>query len=378
MKRTWGSSGSGFCNDSDCIVSEVSRNPVTLTKVAEAVGVSPSTVSNAYNRPDQLSAALRQRILAAARELGYAGPDPRASTLRRGPTGSVGLMFDDPLTAAFTDPAALGLLRGVAEACQDRGVALLLVPDLGGEGADHRVVRSALVDGFILYCDRRDDERRQVVRDRNLPFVSVDSFPDGPAPWVGIDDRAAARRQAEHLLNLGHRRFGVATLAFRYGPETGPVPPGEQGSVVYWVTEQRLLGYRDALAGAGIDWDTVPVHTGGWPDWRRAGATSGAWLLDRPDRPTAVLAMGDLLALGILDAARARGIVVPRDLSVIGFDDTDLGASADPPLTTVRQPFAEKGRLAVRLLIDGAEPGTVIELPTELVVRASTGPVPAT
>jgi DNA-binding LacI/PurR family transcriptional regulator len=121
---------------------------VTLATVAEAVGVSRMTVSNAYNRPDQLSPELRERVLAVARELGYAGPNPVARTLSRGETGSIGLVLDLPLTVAFTDPAAVQVLHGVAAGCELEGLGLTLVPRIEGGGA--ALVQKALVDGFIL------------------------------------------------------------------------------------------------------------------------------------------------------------------------------------------------------------------------------------
>src|SRR5918994_2154107 len=138
------------------------HRPPTLATVAAALGVSRMTVSNAFNRPDQLSPALRQRVLAAARELGYAGPDPVARTLSRGETGSVGLVFDYPLTLALADPATVELLHGVA-------------------------------DGFVLYCVMEGDARMQAVRDRRLPYVLIDHEPLAGAHRVNIDDRGAAR-----------------------------------------------------------------------------------------------------------------------------------------------------------------------------------------
>ena len=124
--------------------------PPTLATIAAALGVSRMTVSNAYNRPDQLSPALREKILAAAHELGYAGPDPVARTLSRGRTGSVGLVFDYPLTLALRDPATVELLHGVAAGCEQRERALSLVPRIAGRDAE--LVHNALVDGFVIYC----------------------------------------------------------------------------------------------------------------------------------------------------------------------------------------------------------------------------------
>ena len=147
-------------------------NAPTLADVAEHLGVSRTTVSNAYNRPDQLSPSLRERVLAAAAELGYTGPNPMARSLRRGSTGSLGLVFDQNLRYIFSDPAAVLFLSGVAAGCEEHGSGLALVPALP-EGAAE-VVRSALVDGYVMFCTPEDDERFDAVRARGLPYVLVD------------------------------------------------------------------------------------------------------------------------------------------------------------------------------------------------------------
>ena len=341
---------------------------VTLATVAEAVGVSRMTVSNAYNRPDQLSPELRERVLAVAAELGYSGPDPVARTLSRGQTGSVGLVVDYPLTIAFTDPGTVQFLHGVAAGCEQQARGLTLVPRI--EGGSAVLVQNALVDGFVLYCVSPSDPRMDAVLARRLPYVRVDFDPEPGMVDVNIDDEAGARLVAEHLTALGHRRFGIAL------PHLHPGDTGPEARAVAWhhVTRSRLDGWRGGLEAAGIDWSTVPVATG--PDkLREAGRVAGARLLDRADRPTAIIALSDVLALGILEAAAERGISVPAELSVAGFDDVPEAAAADPPLTTIRQPHQLKGSEAVRLLLEGPAAESVL-LPIELVVRASTAPAP--
>ena len=341
---------------------------VTLATVAEAVGVSRMTVSNAYNRPDQLSPELRDRVLEAAERLGYSGPNPVARTLSRGKTGSVGLVLDYPLTIAFTDPGTVQFLHGVAAGCEDEALGLTLVPRIEGGGAT--LVQNALVDGFVIYCVRPGDPRMDAVLARKLPFVRVDFDAEPGMVDVNIDDEAGARAVAEHLTALGHRRIGIA-LPHDHRGETGP-----EARAVAWhhVTTSRLDGWRAGLKAAGIDWSTVPVATG--PDkLREAGRVAGARLLDRADRPTAIIALSDVLALGVLEAAAERGLSVPGELSVAGFDDVPEAAAATPPLTTIRQPHQRKGSEAVRLLLEGPDAQSVL-LPIELVVRASTAPAP--
>jgi DNA-binding LacI/PurR family transcriptional regulator len=351
------------------------KDGITLATIAEALGVSRTTVSNAYNRPDQLSPALRRRVLEAARDLGYQGPDPVARTLRRGTTGAVGVIFDEPLPYAFGDPAAVLFLQGIAVACEHVGASVLVVPRSPASDS-HELIRSALVDGFVVECDAQGDERIDVLAERGLPFVMVDAPTHPAAAWVGIDDRGTARAAAEHLLGLGHSRLGVVALPLSPDGVEGRAGPARQQSARYGVSRDRLAGYRGAVEAAGLSWEDVPVEER-WPNGFDAGARAGAALLDRAPRPTAILAMSDELALGVLHAARERGIEVPADLSIVGFDDTPSAARGEPPLTTVRQPHQEKGEVATRLLLEGAPAETRIELPAELIVRASSGPAQA-
>jgi DNA-binding LacI/PurR family transcriptional regulator len=345
-----------------------SRPAVTLATVAEAVGVSRMTVSNAYNRPDQLSPELRDRVFAVAEELGYSGPNPVARTLSRGETGSIGLVLDYALTGAFSDPATVEFLQGVAAGTEERGLGLSLVPRIDGRHA--ALVQAALVDGFILYCVPQEDPRMDAVQARRLPFVGVDFDPADGLVRVNIDDRGAARSAAEHLTALGHRRFGIVL------PHDAQDSTGAQAeaAATHHVERERLAGWREGLEAAGIDWDAVPVAT---PPGKgiETGRLGAARLLDRAERPTAILALSDLLAIGVIQGARDRGISVPHELSVTGFDDVPEAALVDPPLTTIRQSHHLKGSEAVRLLLEGEDAQSVL-LPTELVVRASTSPAP--
>src|SRR3954454_11510632 len=197
------------------MAARTSQTP-TLAAVAEHLGVSRTTVSNAYNRPDQLSPTLRERVLSAARDLGYTGPDPVARSLRRGKAGSLGLVFDARLQYIFNDPAAVLFLSGVAAGCEEEGTGLALVPQLP-EGAAE-VVRSALVDGYVMFCTPEDDERLDAVRARGLPYVLGDFSPEFAGPRVNVDDRGCARAAVQHLVDLGHRRLGIV------------LPPGSLGA----------------------------------------------------------------------------------------------------------------------------------------------------
>jgi DNA-binding LacI/PurR family transcriptional regulator len=350
----------------------------TLESIARQMGVSKMTISNAYNRPDQLSPELRERILHTAHGLGYPGPNPLASTLRRGRVGAVGMVFDSPVSFAISDPAAALIVRGLAGVCEMEHSGLLLVPGVPGSEAGIDLIRTALVDGFVFYCDYEDDPRLEVLRDRDMPYVLVDAPQRAGVSWVGIDDRDAARLAAQHLLDLGHRSFGIVSFNLIPDGYEGPLTPEREKVGGFYVTAERLAGYRQALEAASIDWTSVPTEerNPGSEGARDAGRRAGGALLDRAGRPTAVLAMSDELALGVLQAAAERGIDVPGELSVVGFDDTPAAVAAEPQLTTISQPHELKGATAGRLLLDppAAGPQRVV-LPTTLVVRASTAPV---
>jgi len=344
---------------------------ITLKRIADEVGVSPMTVSNAFNRPDQLSPALRERILERARELGYPGPDPLARGLRRGRAGAIGLISDTNLSYAFEDPAASAVVAGVCAAAEEESLGLLLVP-AGGSPP----LSSALVDGIVVYSVAQGDPLLTLAVARRLPAVVIDQPSGTGLPSVGIADEDAAAAAARHLTTLGHRRFAVVSFALGPGGRTGPADLARRRDAQYAVSRARLSGYAAALAEAGLEWADVPVHECGG-SVRAAGRTAAQRLLAADPRPTAILAASDVLALGVLEAAATAGIAVPGDLSVVGFDD--VPAAADARLTTIRQDHHAKGRLAGELLLAalrGQRVAAPALLPHELVVRGSTAPPP--
>jgi DNA-binding LacI/PurR family transcriptional regulator len=339
------------------------RDKPTLREVAARARVSVGTASNAYNRPDLLSEETRRRVLEAATELGYPGPDPAARRLRTGRAGAIGLLFTDDLGFAFSDPVSTQFLRGLAEGLGTAETGLFVIPASAGGGAAD-VVRQAVVDGFIVYSTPTWDPRIEAATARGLPLVVVDQPHGLPAPFVGIDDRAAARSAAEHVRALGHERVAVLTFARAADPE---------GVRVYELTDERIAGYREGLGG--IEPEVVLCR----PNEPAVAHEAVSGLLAGPRPPTAVLAMSDRLAIGALSAGREHGLDVPGQLSVVGFDDSPAAALATPPLTTVHQPSEEKGRRAATMLLarlagDAPAADERVLLETRLLERASTGP----
>jgi DNA-binding LacI/PurR family transcriptional regulator len=328
--------------------------------------VSVGSASQAFGRPELVSEEVRKRVLAAAEELGYAGPDPAARRLRMGRAGALGLIFTERLGYTFTVPAAPVFLGGVAREMERASTGLLLIPDSRFRDKAADMVREAAVDGFIVYSAPQNDPRVEAALARRLPVVTVDQPRGVATPFVGIDDRGAARRAAEYLRELGHER--VAVLSFVTALDA-------EARLVLDLSVERLAGYREGL---GRVWDERIVRTCR-PNALEPARVATLELLDAPNRPTAILAMSDVLALGALQAATEAGIRVPQELSLAGFDDSPAAAMASPPLTTIAQPHEEKGRLAAEWLVEAVEGGRVgprwrrrrAILPTELVVRES-------
>lgn len=350
---------------------------VTLQTVADKVGVSRMTVSNAFSRPDQLSEALRGRILAAAAELGYVGPDPAARALARRSAGAVGVVLTDSLGEAFLDPVAAAFFGSLAESLAPTGLAVSLIPaeNVGG----HVPARDLAVDGAVVYACAGDTEAVEWLRKRRLPLVFVDQDPVPGSAGVLLDDRAGGRVAVEHLLALGHRDVAVLTMNHHRTAAGWADDPRSAGS--NHVASQRVAGALDALEAAGLQgrvYEVVDNHD-------HLIAPGVADLVADPHRPTGVVCFSDLIAAHVVRAAQAAGLTVPDDLSVVGFDDSVHAHTVRPALTTVRQDFAAKGRLAAAALTeaigrsragaegaDAAYEPPLARIPVELVVREST------
>lgn len=346
----------------------------TAKDVAREVGVSPSTVSNAYNNPGELSSAVRERVLEAARRLGYPGPNPLGRSLRRQRADAVGVVFGNRLSYAFADAGVTMFLRGVSEAVEEAGLGLVLLPGSSLGDGEAAAIRGAALDGVVIHDMAPGDPLVGAVLERQLPAVLVDHPPIEGMPSVGVDDEGGARAAAEHLLGLGHRNLGVVSSRLSLQARSGMVAAGRQETLTPRPSGSRLAGYADAAGAFGLSWDAVPVYECSESSVKE-GKTAAGKLLSRRPRPTAILAVNDQLAFGVIEAAKEFGLSVPGDLSVVGFDDVPEAERSSPPLTTVSQPHVEKGLLAGRKLtaiLRGEDPGGPDMLPTRLVVRAST------
>jgi DNA-binding LacI/PurR family transcriptional regulator len=343
---------------------------VTLQTIADSVGVSRMTVSNAFSRPDQLSDELRTRILETATSLGYAGPDPTARGLAKGTTGTVGILLTDSLVHAFEDEIAARFVGAIAGELAPTGLALTLLTST--DQGERIPARDVPLDAALVYsCDQRSGAVEWLLR-RGLPLVFVDQRPRPGYDSVNIDDHEGARLAAQHVVSLGHRRIGLIT-----GSLDGPVGLLGDRSATSGnpVGHDRVSGWLAGLEGADAQVEIVQAGEFGEP----AGRFGAELLLDLDEPPTAIICISDLAAYGVVQVAAERGLAVPGDLSVVGFDGTHLAARMNPALTTVRQDVEAKGREAARALVRSLEVGGRRDrarrtiLPVELVVGESTG-----
>ena len=338
-----------------------------MIDVARQAGVSIKTVSRVLNNEPHVKEALREKVRAAAREVGYV-PSAPARRLRSRRSYTIHMV-----SHSHRSNYVNAIQFGAMQTCQNEGFQLVmsLMDDLRDMPMDALKQRfGALIDaskpdGLILVPPLSNDERLfEILSGFDVPVARVGPN-DIPAAQivVKIDERAAARELTDHLIGLGHRR-----IAFVRGKE-------DQNA-----TSERYAGYSEALAAAGIPLDESLVAPGDFNF--EAGLDAGHALLERDAPPTAIFAANDDMAAGVLMAAHRMGLEIPRDVSIVGFDDSEIAEKMWPALTTVRQPLLELGHSATSLLIEAASRkasatprGSVLDY--SIIYRDSTGPAPA-
>jgi DNA-binding LacI/PurR family transcriptional regulator len=329
-----------------------------MKDVARHAGVSVSTVSYVLNNSGPVATSRRARVLDAVRVLNYT-PNESARSLKRRSTSAIGLVVPD-LANQFYALVSEGVERVAAE----RDVLVVLcAPEATGRPEDHnaRLLQSQRLDGVIYLSGIGTTPTVILELAKSGPVVLVDEhIPGSGLPAVVANGRRGAREVATYVLEQGHQRIAVIG-----------------GPPVLWTSEQRLAGYREAFAAAGLDPDAVPVRAG---DYQQAsGAELAEQLLSGPaeSRPTALLCANDLMAFGALEYCRAAGVRVPEDVSIAGFDDLPIARLITPALTTVRQPARELGYAAGRLLfeqLDGLDAAPPAPLPATVQIRDSVAP----
>ena len=274
-------------------------------------------------------------MLAAAVELNYPGPDPRGQSLRRGRSGIIGVVLEESVADAFRDAMNIATLDGIADAIGASGSALLLLTDNADSPSSFRTVP---LDAVVLIgCSTRLADAVRVFTQRGIPIVGVEVEPRPGVLAVDLDNRDASRLLAEHLRELGHRDVTMVTLPLDGAHTTGWLTPEQEARSEGYTASQRILGVRDVFAEAsGYIASASSVDAG----YHAASAVLAVTI------PTAIVAHSDVLAVGVIRAAYERGLRVPEDLSVVGFDGVRLDGIAPVDLTTMVQPAFDKGRAA--------------------------------
>lgn len=340
----------------------MSKKGVTSWDVARRAGVSRTTVSLVLNNtPDvQISEETRQRVLEAARELNYY-PDAAARSLATRRAGAIGLALCHSPAWVFSDPFLPGVLRGLAEVAkaQDFRVLLYSEEDMSQPDDYTRLIREKRIDGLVISGPRSNDPHLKRILKEGFPLVFQGQMPGEDVCFVDVDNVEGARQATSHLIGLGHERIGFITNA--------PLP--------YTASQARLEGYRKALEEHSLPFDEKLVRCGDFTSESGYWAASEILVFSNP--PTALFVASDMVAFGALAFIRERGLKIPDDIALVGFDDLPISAYIDPPLTTVRLPAYELGRRAGEMviqLIEGQEPPERhVLLDVELVIRKSCG-----
>ena len=354
---------------------------VTLRDVAGEAGVSISTASLVFSGRGPVAESTAARVRSAATALGYAGPDPLASSLRHGRAGAVAVIVEERLRDAFRDPFALAVLDGLAQELDAMGTSMLLVADHGathgeegedGEDGPNPVAGHAVDAAVFPLCGRTDSPLVEHLLARRIPIIGSGAPVHDAVGHVVVDEHGATAEATRHLLDLGHRRLAHVTMPLGRARPTQRIELTELGRATYPDARERAQGFVDtAPAGSHL------VETER-PDVAQ-GEVAGRLLLDvaADERPTAVVAQSDLLAAGVIRAAESLGLRVPQDLSVTGFDAVDL-PWLDRRLTTVEQPGEAKGRLLGELTRRrlAGEPPTSEAFPVSLRVGDTTATPP--
>jgi len=330
--------------------------------VAERAGVSRTTVSFVLNNVPgvRISEETRQKVLHAARELNYY-PNSAARSLASRKTYRIGLVLCQSPERIFGDAFLPEVLRGIGDVAQARGFRVLLqsVQNVAQPDAYTHLVGEKQIDGIILSGPRSDDSQLLALRKDGFPVVLLGQLEGSEVPFVDVDSVGGARLAVEHLIEHGHERIGLITNA----------PPQ------YTASAQRTRGYKRALEEHGLMYDRDLVRYGDFNE--ESGWRAMSELLEVVPSPTAVFAASDLVAFGAMEAAKARGLKIPRDLALVGFDDVPLAHYVDPPLTTIRLPAYQLGAKAAQMLIDLIQGEKVEEtrflLETKLIIRESCG-----
>jgi DNA-binding LacI/PurR family transcriptional regulator len=340
----------------------MAKKRTTSQQVAERAGVSRTTVSFVLNNVPgtNISDETRKRVLRAAHDLGYV-PNELARSLVSGQTHNVGLVICQPRSQFLTDAFMPHVIHGVSEIAKEHGFQLLIdwVEDSSQPDAYLNLSLAQRIDGMLLCGPRVDDKQLPALIEDGFPVVVIGSLPEIPAYLVAVNERLAAQQAVAHLIELGHERIACIS----------------NSPIEYFMSSERVTGYKDAMRAAGLKWDARWIQYGNFDP--ESGYTAMQSLFGLEVMPTAVFVASDVVAFGAMGAILNRNLRIPGDIAIVGFDDVSMSPYVYPALTTMHLPAIEQGKLATCMLIDLIQGETPdhqqVIMETRLVVRHSCG-----
>lgn len=334
---------------------------VTIADLAEASGYSKTAVSFAYNDPSRISRKAYERIKLTAEKIGYV-PSPMARTLSLQKYQSIGILLPHQLDDALKNPYIIHLIQGVGAACAKDSYTVTMIPPVNESLSE--AVRTAAVDGLIAVGLHAEMRAVEIMKQRRIPFVSIDGIASDTVPGVNSSDEQAAYELMHLVLSKGHRRLAVISMDL-----------GSHGELPRSIVGMRLKGFQRALVEFGLSPEDPSLRWYEQPSTFAGGQDSASVMLNEQLLPTCVVCMSDIIAIGCLNTLSEHGVKVPEDVSVTGYDDIEMASAVTPRLTTVRQPGREKGYAAASMLIsmiEGQEAsGSQVSIPYRIIERGS-------
>ncbi len=337
---------------------------ITISDIARISGYSKTAVSFAFNSPEKIGADACAHILKVAKELDFI-PNPLARSLSLGKHKAIGFLLPQDINQALNNPYILQVIKGIGTVCQDNGYMLTIIPPL--KNSIPEAVKNATVDGIITMGFFIDLGISDILRQRRLPVVAIDGEADATTPSVTIDDEEAAFIQMSSVLERGHKKIAIVTLP----QEAFAKDDGKKSRSI----EKRKEGYQRALRKFHLSWeDTISEYKAEVS--YNAGVELANLIIDSQNRPTAIVTMSDIVAIGIIQGLKSADIKPGEDISIVGFDGIDECNLTDPPLATISQPGEQKGKMAASLLfqtLNNEEVNSNILMPCKFITRSSLG-----
>ncbi len=318
----------------------MNKKQITIDDIAQIIGVSKATVSYAFNKKARISEEMRSRIMDVADELGYI-PNPVARILTTKRIGAIGLLLPQNIQFSFNNPFYLKLIQGIGSICINQGMTVSIISPIYGD--INNSVRNCIVDGFITLGLEPHMKTYRILKYRRIPFVSIDVKTIENVPSVTSNDKKGAHELMKYVLEMGHKSIAIISfiLARQYKEEHESI-----------LRNLRMQGYFSALKEIGLSEKSDSINTYQCECTLEGGMKVAEDIFSKKNKPTAIIAMSDIIAMGVMSYCKKNKIKVPRDISICGFDNVPLSDLTHPALTTVDQRIYEKASTAATMLMN--------------------------